>query len=180
MKSYKLFSLPITVLSAVILSCNQEPSKLDISPNEPGWQVVYSHDEYGNLRDGSIDSLINGIRNGYQLRVGWGWEKELGDSLVKLEHLAEPLFLSIIQETDISVVIDAHPLLASYVEVRDQKFHVGGHIWQCVLTTQGTFNAQVHNRESGELLKDWPQRQAMTWYLDYPPGPGGSGKPLFK
>ncbi len=82
--------------------------------------------------------------------------------------MSEPLFLTIIQEKNVSVVIDAHPLLQSYIDIDSQRFGIGGHIWQCVLTTKGSFNAQVHNRSTGELIRDWPQKHKMTWFLEYP------------
>ncbi|MEM8765556.1 MAG: hypothetical protein AAGD88_17205 [Bacteroidota bacterium] len=151
----------------------------DEGPIESGWKAVYQNDENGNYLKGNLDSLIAGIRNGYDVRIGWGWEKQLGDSILRLEHMAEPLFLTIIQEKDVSIVIDAHPLLQSYIDITDQKIGEGGHIWQCVLTTKGTFNAQVHNRSTGELIKDWPQKQKMTWFLDYPENSKESNGPLF-
>lgn len=133
-----------------------------------GWKAVYMHSENGQSIDGNIDSLIAGIRKGYAMRIGWGWEKQLGDSILKLEHVAEPLFTSIIQGKSVSVIIDPHPLLKSYVHSQAQTIGEGGHIWQCVLTTSGTFNAQVFHRSTGELINDWPQRHRMIWYLEYP------------
>lgn len=145
-----------------------------------GWQMAYKHDENGKRIEGNIDSLIQGIRNGYEVRIGWGWQRERGDSLLRLEHMAQPIFLSVIQEGNVSAVIDAHPLLDSYIAIEQQKFRSGGHIWQCVLTTQGTFNAQVYHRSTGELLNDWPQKHHMTWFLQYPPSSKMNRGPLFE
>ena len=164
---YKIFFLFMVL--GFICSCNNSRNLAkDNIVNEFGWKAVYKHDKNGDALNGSIDSLINGIRNGYDVRIGWGWEREVADSILRLEHMAEPLFLTIIQEKNVSVVIDAHPLLQSYLDVENQKFGEGGHIWQCVLTTKGTFNAQVHERSTGELIKDWPQRHKMIWFLEYP------------
>ncbi|WP_147296639.1 hypothetical protein [Flagellimonas nanhaiensis] len=169
------------VLSGIFFSCNQEKqNQADLELIESGWKSVYQNDENGNRLAGSIDSLIVGIRNGYDVRVGWGWERERADSILRLEHMAEPLFLTVIQEKNVTAVIDAHPLLQSYIDVDNQKIGEGGHIWQCVLTTKGTFNAQVHNRSTGELIKDWPQRHKMTWFLEYPSNKAKENKPLFR
>jgi hypothetical protein len=138
------------------------------SPGSAGWQAVYKHDENGNPLAGTMDALIDGIRRGYSVRVGWGWEHEIEGTMVRLEHMAQPLFLTVIQEQHVSIVIDAHPLLQSYFDIKKQSMQVSGHIWQCVLTTQGTFNAKVYNRATGELVRDWPQRQIMTWFLEFP------------
>lgn len=168
MKSTILVCTCMLFLTFMVFSC-QRPSAHTLKNNsKSGWKAVYKHDESGKQIEGSIDSLIAGIRNGYDIRVGWGWEKQLGDSIVRLEHFAEPIFLTIIQEKNVSVIIDAHPLLASYVDISNQKIAEGGPIWQCTLTTTGEFNAQVHDRASAELIRDWPQRQRMTWFLEYP------------
>lgn len=162
--TYLKILLAVFILSA----CNQMADDKDSSTFDFGWRPIYKHDENGNLISGNIDSLIAGIRNGYSVRVGWGWERELGDSIMRLEHIAEPIYLSIIQEKNVSAIIDAHPLLESYFDTNKQNFGEGGHYWQCILSTQGTFNAKVYHRSSGELLKDWPQRHRMTWFLEYP------------
>ena len=169
------------IILGVFFSCNQNTQDLrNKEVVRSGWKSVYQNDENGIRLSGSIDSLIAGIRNGYDVRIGWGWEKEIADSILRLEHMAEPLFLTIIQEKNVSVIIDAHPLLQSYIDADSQKIGKGGHIWQCVLTTKGTFNAQVHNRSTGELIKDWPQNHKMTWFLEYPIHSSKNNKPLFE
>ncbi|TMU50424.1 hypothetical protein [Flagellimonas algicola] len=170
----------IIAVTGIFYSCNEEKQRPTYMKSiESGWKLVYQNDENGSRLTGNIDSLIVGIRNGYDIRVGWGWEEELADSVLRLEHMAEPVFLSIIQEKSVSVVIDGHPLLQSYIDADNQKIGEGGHIWQCVLTTSGTFSAQVHNRSTGELIKDWPQRHKMTWFLEYPNYKQKKNKPLF-
>ncbi len=164
----------------LVLSCNQHVQEPAYSENvQSGWRVVYKNDENGKPVEGNIDSLISGIRNGYDVRIGWGWEKERGDSTLRLEHVAKPLYLSIIQDKNVSAIIDPHPLLQSYIDIDRQAFGEGGHIWQCVMTTKGTFNAQVYDRSNGELLKDWPQNHKMTWFVEHPKNPNNN-KPLYK
>lgn len=170
----------ILLIAGAFFSCNQETQNAtDKRAIESGWKSVYQNDEHGNRLAGNLDSLIAGIRNGYDLRVGWGVEAEREDTLIRIEHIAKPLFLTIIQEKDVSIVIDAHPLLQSYWQIEKQQFREGGHIWQCVLNTTGAFNAQVYNRSTGELINDWPQRHKMTWFLEYPGNPSRNNKPLF-
>jgi hypothetical protein len=181
MKKIRRITYYILFVGTTLFSCKQQTQKAAESESiGSGWVAAYKHDENGNPLEGSIDSLIAGIRNGYDVRVGWGWQKELGDSIVRLEHIAKPLFLTIIQEKSVSIIIDAHPLLASYIDSGNQKIAEGGHTWQCVLTTKGEFNAKVHHRSTGELIKDWPQRQRMTWFLEYPYSKAMNRPPLFE
>ncbi|UJH67799.1 hypothetical protein [Allomuricauda sp. SCSIO 65647] len=170
------------VFTMTIASCNQEGSKTQ--PTEPinsGWKAIYKHDENGKRIEGNIDSLVMGIRNGYDVRIGWGWQRELGDSILRLEHVAKPLYISIIQDKNVSAIIDPHPLLQSYIDIDGQTFGEGGHIWQCIMTTKGTFNAQVYDRSDGQLIKNWPQNHKMTWFLEYPENTQKMmNKPLYK
>lgn len=133
-----------------------------------GWKSVYSHDENGKSISGNIENLFDGLRKGYSLKIGWSWTRQIGDSMVTLEHIAEPIFVTIIQKKNVSAIINAHPLLKSYIDINKQEFDNPENIWQCVLTTQGTFNAMVFKKSTGEKTKDWPQRHQMTWFLEYP------------
>ena len=130
------------------------------------WKPIYKHDEKGNPIFGNKEELINGIRAGQSLRIGWGWKKEIGDSIVILEHVADPIFVTILQEKEVSAIINAHPLLNNYRSLNGQNFREEGDIWQCVLTTTGTFNAKLFDRQQDTLLRDWPQRHRMTWFLE--------------
>ncbi len=169
------------VCLTMLLSCNkQTPEPKHTETIQSGWRAVYRNDGNGKPIEGNKDSLIAGIRNGYDVRIGWGWERERGDSILRLEHVAKPLYLSIIQDKHVSAIIDPHPLLQSYIDIDKQAFGEGGHIWQCIMTTKGTFNAQVYDRSNGELLKDWPQNHKMTWFVEYPPNPENNNTPLYK
>jgi hypothetical protein len=53
------------------------------------------------------------------------------------------------------------------MDLSKQEFDNLAHTWQCILTTTGTFNAIVYSRSSGEIVKNWPHRQKMVWYLEY-------------
>jgi len=133
-----------------------------------GWTAVYSHDENGKATFGEINTLMDGLRKGYSLRTGWSWSRQLGDSIVSLEHFADPIFVTITQRKDVSIIINPHPLLKNYLDINKQEFDNPDNIWQCVLTTKGTFNAIVYSQTNGEVIKNWPQRHKMTWYLEYP------------
>ena len=180
MRAFKIILYSI-IFVMIVSSCHPEVSKPQHpSPMEFGWRSVYKHDGNGKLLEGSMDSLIAGIRNGYDVRIGWGWQRQLGDSLLTLEHVAEPLYISIIQGSDVSAIIDPHPLLKSYIAINEQAFSEEGHIWQCIMTTKGTFNAQVYDRSTGKLVKDWPQNHKMTWFLEYPQNTRTHSNPLYE
>ncbi len=157
----------ILALALLAITCQVFSQKFTKSAGS-GWASVYSHDENGNPTSGEINKLLEGLRKGYSAKIGWAWTRQIGDSTVTLEHFAEPIFVTIIQSKNVSAVINPHPLLKSYIDISKQQFDNPKNIWQCVLTTQGTFNAVVYDQTTGGVVRDWPQRQKMTWYLEYP------------
>ncbi len=156
-----LFLVLLTVMVGNAFAQNSVASK-------KGWTAVYAHDENGKPTYGDISDLMEGLRKGYSLRAGWSWSRQLGDSTVSLEHFADPIFVTISQRKDVSMIINPHPLLRNYLDISKHEFDNPNHIWQCVLTTRGTFNAIVYNQTNGEIVKSWPQKHKMTWYLEYP------------
>lgn len=161
----------LLVLSMFMLSCQPTTSNPESEHQPDGWQLAYKHDEEGNPITGNKQDLIQAIRAGYSVRIGWGWEREREGELLHLEHMATPLYLSIIKDEVVSAIIDAHPLLESYIDEQKQVFSEAGNYWQCIMTSQGTFNARVYHRGTGELLKDWPQRHILSWFVEYPSHP---------
>jgi hypothetical protein len=160
----KTFLFTLLLLTPIVVCFGQSKSgKLN-----SGWTEVYSHDENGKGTFGEIKNLLDGLRKGYSLKVAWSWTRQLGDSSVTLEHFAEPIFVTIVQKKNVSIIINPHPLVKSYLDINKQEFDNPNSIWQCILTTQGTFNAIVYNQTTGEIIKNWPQRQKMTWFLEYP------------
>lgn len=167
-------SLIVLALSTLIFSCQSAPP-MDRTTDKPdGWQLAFKHDEQGKPIAGSKEDLIQAIRSGYSVRIGWGWERERDGELLHLEHMATPLYLSIIKDEVVSAIIDAHPLLESYIDEQKQSFSEAGNYWQCIMTSQGTFNARVYDRGTGALLKDWPQRHILSWFVEYPSKPSNS------
>ncbi len=156
------------ILTFAVLTFSHQLLGQKQSDNYSGWTAVYAHDENGKPTFGTIETLLNGLRKGYSVKIGWSWTRTISDSTVTLEHFAEPIFVTLIQEKNVSVIINAHPLLKNYIDIGKQHFDNPKNIWQCVLTTQGTFNAIVYDQSTGALVKDWPQRQKMIWYLEYP------------
>lgn len=142
-----------------------------------GWTAVYRHDSDGQRVDGDIQHLIDAVRNGYAIRIGWGWQREIGGRTHTLEHIATPVFLTVIEEEHVSAVIDAHPLLERYPDLKRQKLAAPGQVWQCVLVTTGEFNARVFDWQTGANVRDWPQRQRMTWFVEYPPAGHAADRP---
>ena len=78
------------LIIAILLSSNCEPESHHCSE----WEIVYKHDENGNLINGDKSLLIEAVRLGYPIRVGFG-RRSTNDTLLSIEHIADAEFLTI-------------------------------------------------------------------------------------
>jgi hypothetical protein len=130
-----------------------------------GWQAVYKHNENGKPLSGNKQALIDAIRNGYDVKIGWGFQLKR-DTSIRLEHTANPHFVTITKNDEVTAIIHEHALLNSYMS-DTPKFNLPMHSWKCVLSTTGTFNAMIYDTKKEELVNDFPQRHIMTWFVNY-------------
>lgn len=125
LKKMRRFILTLALMTWISQVYSQKRTEKQFS----GWTAVYSHDENGKVTSGTMSELLDGLRKGYSAKIGWAWTRQIGDSTVTLEHFAEPIFLTIIQQKDVSAIINPHPLLISYIDIDQQKFDNPKNIW---------------------------------------------------
>ena len=153
---------------ALLASCQKQSAESD-------FKVVYKNDKEGNTLAGSKEALIQCIRAGASIKIGWGSKGKTRS----IEHLSEPLWLAVLNETEVIAHLDPHApatmdwdnLSSSYADTSliNQE-------WRVVITTKGEFDAIWHDKYNGKLVKRIPQRHPMTWFAK---GEIGDNKPLF-
>ena len=142
-----------------------------------GWTLVFQHDKEGTPVAGSKEKLLSAIRNGYSIRVGWGWKGEQRS----IEHLSEPIWLAILSEAEVMAHLDPQILsgidwdipTANYADTTLLKQE-----WRVVLTTEGKFDAVWTDKFTGEIIRRVPQNHPMSWFAEIPTS-DKEGKPLF-
>lgn len=129
------------------------------------YRVVLRTDEDGNVLLGSKKALIQEIRSGADLKVGWGAKREKRS----IEHLSIPIWISIQSEEEVSVLLDPHYVTTSDTSKINQE-------WRVTMSTTGDFEAVWYDKYAGEMVRSVPQRHPMVWYVR-----GGSKykKPLY-
>lgn len=140
-------------------SCKQEnnPNKL---------QVLYKNDKNGVTLLGSKENIIDAIRKGADIKIGWQSETKVR----KIEHLSTPVWLAVLNEKEVLAhldpqvfsVIDWDKLSAAYVD--DKMLDVE---WRVVLTTSGSFDAVWYNTKADTVVRRIPQNHEMTWFARY-------------
>lgn len=152
----KIYLLAILI---ALGACMQQPS----IQNE--WHVVLKTDKDGTVLQGSKQKLMNAIRNGQDLKIGWGVKRED----LSIEHLSAPIWLAILSEKEVMTHLD--PQVLSNITwdslAADYKdFNLLQQEWRVVLTTKGDFDAVWYDRKADTVIKRWPQKHRMTWFAN--------------
>ena len=136
----KVFRILFIGILLVATSCSRH-QKVDLD-----WEMAYKNDKNGNAIEGSKQTLINAIRQGVPVRIGWG-AKGADHSI---EHISEPIWIAILDQQEVIAHLDPQvlsvinwvELSASYSDSTKLKEE-----WRVVLTTKGEFDAIWYDQE---------------------------------
>ncbi|MBO3700520.1 hypothetical protein [Roseivirga sp. E12] len=92
MKKSYIISIVLVVL--ITLSCSAPTSEVET------WQLVYRNDSNGEALSGNKAELIDAVRNGLPIRIGFGGRSQV-DTTRSVEHTADAQFLSIIDGEEV-------------------------------------------------------------------------------
>ncbi|MEO9869128.1 hypothetical protein [Ekhidna sp.] len=128
------------------------------------WELVLKTRKDGSIISGSKKILIEKLRSGSDLKLGWGW-KNNGKSL---EHFANPTWVGILNEKEVYAYLDPQVLSgidwnnlnASYADST-----LVGKEWRVVINTDGSFDAVWIDRNSNQTHKRVLQNHVMTWWV---------------
>ncbi len=145
------------ILFAVIFAACQP-----VAQDNGGWQKVYRNDERGGTTFGSKKALIDAVRLGYPVRIGWGGNR--------VEHVAEADFLTILQGDEVfaqirSIVGQAPSIANDSLKIR---FRMNNQ-WTKISGTNGYATAFMTNYLDDTIVGGGIDRYAATtWYVLYP------------
>lgn len=137
--------------------CNNGPN---------AWKIALRTTKTGKVVKGSKQELITAIRNGAEIKIGWGNQGKQHS----IEHLSEPIWLAVLDQSE--VIAYLHPQSLGHVdwdqlESSYSNVHNLHEEWRVALTTNGSFDAIWYDRRGDSLLKRVPQKHAMTWFVKY-------------
>ena len=128
------------------------------------WTVAYKNDKEGNTLMGSKEKLIDAIRSGGSVKIGWGTQGKNHT----IEHLSEPIWIAVLDEKEVLAHLD--PQVLSGVDWQGLTANYADStllqsVWRVVLTTKGEFDAVWIDRNDHTVIKRWPQNHTMTWFI---------------
>jgi hypothetical protein len=138
------------------------------------WRPVFKHDPQGRPLAGDKQQLVDAVRRGLSVRLAWG-VRHPQDSTRSVEHTALPVFLTVVDASEVFVQVAEHLAYADYWARESQEIADPRVTWAAILGTTGTFNALWYNRATGELIRHLPQRATITWFVEG--GPATTASP---
>jgi len=139
-------------------------------------RIVFVNTMDGAPEQGSVAALIDAIRAGSSVQVGWGFEITARGRRYQVEHVAAPVFTSIIDGTQVVVQLPEHIAQQSYVDEATARFDSASVMWRGLLSTSGAFDAVLVDRATGAVVRRIPQRARMVWFVS--PAAGAGRAPL--
>ena len=129
------------------------------------WSVSYKNDKQGKTLVGSKKQLIQAIRQGASVKIGWGGKGKNHS----IEHLAEPIWIAVLDENEVIAHLAPQVLSTTNWEDLSANYEDGSlaeNEWRVVITTKGEFDAIWINRNSHKVIKRIPQSHIVTWFVD--------------
>ncbi len=127
------------------------------------WEVVLKTDKEGAVLKGSKAALMDAIRSGADIKIGWGGKRED----LSIEHLSVPIWLAILSEKEVMAHLDPQVLSGidwDSLKVSYEDVSLLQKEWRVVLTTKGDFDAVWYDIKADTLIRRWPQKHRMTWF----------------
>lgn len=130
----------------------------------PTWRLVYRHDADGGHLSGSKADLLAAIRAGAPVRIAWGVSVERDGRSLSVEHSADPVFLSIVNQSEVVVQLPEHIAQRSYVDDVSPGFDSPAVMWRGLMSTNGTFDAVWVDRATGTEVRRSSQKAGLAWF----------------
>jgi len=127
-----------------------------------GWQKVFQNDENGETTFGDKSKLLDAVRLGYPIRIGWGSNR--------VEHVADADFLTIFEGEEVfaqikSIVGQAPRIDGDSLKIR---FRTENH-WTKIAGTNGYMTGLMTDYFQDTIAGGGTDRYgSTTWYVLYP------------
>jgi hypothetical protein len=143
----------------------------------PVWTEQFRNSAQGDADRGTLAALLGALRRGDELRVTWGGT--YAEGAYSVEHVAEPVFFSIVGGEHVVAQLPEHVAQTTYLRLDGAAFgDQPGVMWRGLLRTDGMFDAVWVDRSTGQVVRRLPQRAAVSWLTLSPPAACDTRPPL--
>lgn len=162
MRIFALFSI------ILLFSCQNQPI------SSSGWQLVFKNDAAGKALIGDKAALLDAVRLGYPIRIGWGSNR--------VEHVADADFLTIFEGKEVFAQIK--PIIGQRpaIDGDSLKIHFrSNNHWVKMAGTNGFSTSLMTDYLEDTIVGGRTRYNATTWYVNYPMNaPERTARPLWR
>ena len=127
------------------------------------WSLVYQNDAEGNRMEGSMEALIQAVRDGLPMRVAWSGQSKTNPR-IKVEHVADAKFLTIMSDEVVFVQID--PIIGQTPDFEERFIELKENTsWVSIMSTNGKCDNLMRNLITGEIIGHNKVQRAITWFV---------------
>lgn len=139
-----------------------------------GWQLVLKNDATGKAIVGDKAALLDAVRLGYPIRIGWGSNR--------VEHVADADFLTIFEGKEVFAQIN--PIIGQRPAIDGDSlkihFRTDNH-WVKMAGTNGFSTSFMTDYLQDTIVGKGERYTATTWYVNYPMNrPEITAQPLWR
>lgn len=138
------------------------------------WRWLFTSGPHGEDVDGSRKQLIDALRRGSPLRVGWG--EAAADGAWSVEEFSNATFVNIMGGKDVVAQLEPALIQDNYIDATVADLKAPLIDWHAIASTDGRFSATMTDRRSGEVIRHLVQRTHFHWYA-LAPDPACDARP---
>lgn len=139
------------------------------------WRHVYTSDPQGKDAGGNRQHLLDALRRGSPLRVGWG--EADADGKWKVEEFADAQFINLMNGRDVVAQLDSAMIQTHYTDATKAGLRDPAMIWHALASTDGRLEALMVETATGKVARKLVQRTHFHWYA-LAPDPGCDARPV--
>lgn len=141
----------LSILLGLILLCSTKAQSQT--------QLIYAHDADGIKLSGSKEALIEAVRNGKQVRIGW----KMGEGAKKAEHFADAKRVTIMNG---EVYAQIEPIIHQHAKPKRKNIIFRSGIgWTFIASTTGNNSTMLYDMADGTALKSVPGIWGNQWFV---------------
>jgi hypothetical protein len=139
------------------------------------WRYVYSNGPHGQDAGGSRQHLLDALRRGSPLRVGWGEADAGGEWAV--EEFADADFTNVMGGRDVVAQLRSAWIQTDYTDATKAGLRDPELAWHAIASTDGRLDALMVEPATGKTTRKLVQRTHFHWYA-FAPEPACDTRPV--
>lgn len=138
------------------------------------WRHLYTSDPQGQDAGGSRQHLLDALRRGSPLRVGWG--EADADGKWAVEEFADAEFTNLMNGRDVVAQLDSAMIQTHYTDATKAGLRDPALSWHALASTDGRLEALMVETATGKVTRKLVQRTHFHWYA-FAPDPACDTRP---